>query len=351
MAIVPSDAPTAPRLAAVPQPVASERSARCLNCGAAVHGRYCSNCGQSTEYHLHSFWDFVREAAEAVTHADSRLWRTLGPLVFRPGFLSQQFLAGRRARYLSPFRLYLALSIVFFLIASVAGPLAHRAARTSGATQRAALAAPAALHDGQRAASGPEQDPASVVGSQGPGARPGKPAPEADRPAATTGTYLCSMQVSPVPGPEWIRAQFLSACLRSQADAGRAITQSYIRNLGRALFIFLPLLAAAMQLMYWRPRRSYVSHLVLLIHNHAFVFLLLSASLLTLHWIRSGAVTALLTPVPLCYLIYYLYRSMVRLYAENWSRTLVKFAALSLAYAVCAAGTVFLAGLYSAETF
>jgi len=289
---------------ATPLPVATERTARCTNCGAAVRGRYCSDCGQSTEYHLHSFWDILREAAEVVTHADSRLWRTLWSLVFRPGFLSQQFLAGRRASYLSPFRLYLVLSIVFFLIASETGPLAHRADRTSAAAPRAAPAA----------------------------------------------AELCRMQVSTVPGPEWIREQFSSACLRSQADQGRAITQSFIHNLGRAMFIFLPLLAAAMRLMYWRPKRSYVTHLVLLIHNHAFAFLLMSALLATLYSIHSGLLTALLIGVAMCYLIYYLYRSIARVYAESWSRTLLKFATLSLAYVVCAACTVFLAGLYSAET-
>lgn len=304
MAIVPPDTPTTRLVPASPPPVATERTARCTNCGAPAQGKYCSECGQSTEYQLHSFWDILGEATEVVTHADSRLWRTLWPLVFRPGFLSQQFLAGRRASYLSPFRLYIVLSIVFFLIASVTGPLAHRADTIPAAAPRAAPAA----------------------------------------------AELCRMQVSTVPGPEWIREQFAGACIRSQADQGRALTQSFIHNLGRAMFIFLPLLAAAMQLMYRRPKRSYVTHLILLIHNHALAFLLMSALLTTLHWIQSGLLTALLTGVAICYLIYYLYRSMARVYAESWWRTLLKFSTLSMAYAVCAACTVFLAGLYSAET-
>lgn len=328
MAIVPSDTPSGHLVPAIPLPVTTVGATRCTNCGAVVCGKYCSDCGQSAEYPLHSLWDFLREAAEVVTHADSRLWRTLGPLLFRPGFLSQQFLAGRRASYLSPLRLYFVLSVVFFLIASVTGPLAHRADE----------------------ASDPGQHPAPVNGLQGPGALVRELSPGGDTPAAPTAADLCTIQVSTVPGPNWIREQFADACVKSQADQGRAITQSYVHNLGRAMFIFLPLLAAAMQLMYWRPRRSYVSHLVLLIHNHAFVFLLLSALLTALHWIHSGLVTAWLTGVVSCYLTYYLYRSMARVYAQNRSRTLAKFATLSLAYLFCAACTVFLAGLYSAET-
>ena len=49
-----------------------------------------------------------------------------------------------------------------------------------------------------------------------------------------------------------------------------------VHNLGRAMFVFLPLMAALMKLLYWRPRRYYLEHLVLLLHNHACVFLLLS---------------------------------------------------------------------------
>ena len=54
-------------------------------------------------------------ATEDLTHADSRLWRTLAALLFKPGHLTREFLAGRRARYLPPVRLYLVLSVLFFL--------------------------------------------------------------------------------------------------------------------------------------------------------------------------------------------------------------------------------------------
>ena len=65
--------------------------------------------------HVPSFVEFLGEAAEVFTHADSRLWRTIAPLLFRPGFLTQQFLQGRRASYLPPFRLYIVVSLLFFL--------------------------------------------------------------------------------------------------------------------------------------------------------------------------------------------------------------------------------------------
>ena len=90
---------------------------RCANCGVALAGLYCHACGQRHEPHIHSIGHFLAEAAESVTHADSRLWRTLLPLLFRPGFLTVEFFAGRRARYLPPIRLYLVLSVALFLVA------------------------------------------------------------------------------------------------------------------------------------------------------------------------------------------------------------------------------------------
>ena len=71
---------------------------------------------------MHSLVHFSRVATEDLTHADSRLWRTLGALLFRPGFLTAEFLGGRRARYLPPVRLYLVLSVAFFLFAAATQP-------------------------------------------------------------------------------------------------------------------------------------------------------------------------------------------------------------------------------------
>ena len=92
--------------------------ARCRNCDALLFGRFCANCGQAADVHVPSTGELLHELLEGVTHSDSRLWRTLNYLWFKPGKLTQEFIAGRRIAYLPPFRLYLVLSIAFFLIAS-----------------------------------------------------------------------------------------------------------------------------------------------------------------------------------------------------------------------------------------
>src|SRR6185369_6360678 len=88
----------------------------CANCHAALSGEYCAACGQRHEPHVHTVAHFAAEAFESISHADSRVWRTLWYLLARPAFLTREFFAGRRVSYLPPFRLYLVISVVFFLV-------------------------------------------------------------------------------------------------------------------------------------------------------------------------------------------------------------------------------------------
>ena len=89
----------------------------CLNCGAELRGQYCAVCGQRASGRLISLWELIRDAFGDLFELDSRLWRTIIPLLIRPGKLTKDYLEGKRARYMPPFRMYLVLSIIFFVIA------------------------------------------------------------------------------------------------------------------------------------------------------------------------------------------------------------------------------------------
>lgn len=88
----------------------------CLNCHAAIHGRYCHICGQENIEPKESFWHLVTHFMYDVTHFDGKFFSTLKYLLFRPGFLSHEYLRGRRASYLHPIRMYVFTSALFFLI-------------------------------------------------------------------------------------------------------------------------------------------------------------------------------------------------------------------------------------------
>lgn len=82
----------------------------CPNCGELFAGDYCYRCGEK-KFHHHDFAikHFVLHSLHELTHLDSKILHTLKALVFKPGFLTNEYLAGRRTRYLSPLSLYLVL--------------------------------------------------------------------------------------------------------------------------------------------------------------------------------------------------------------------------------------------------
>ncbi|HEX7324070.1 MAG TPA: DUF3667 domain-containing protein, partial [Rhodanobacteraceae bacterium] len=87
----------------------------CANCGAPLYGKYCYACGQPTEGLVRHFSSVAADAADSILNVDERLFRTLGPLYLRPGRLTLDYFAGKRARYVTPFRLVFFIAIIVFL--------------------------------------------------------------------------------------------------------------------------------------------------------------------------------------------------------------------------------------------
>ena len=88
----------------------------CLNCGTEVVGRFCHNCGQENIEPKETVWHLVSHFFEDMTHFDGKFFTSLKDLLFKPGFLSKEYVLGRRVRYLNPIRMYLFTSAIFFLI-------------------------------------------------------------------------------------------------------------------------------------------------------------------------------------------------------------------------------------------
>ena len=298
---------------------ASHGTATCANCAAEVPGKFCGRCGQRLEHEIHSVWHFTQEATEDLTHADSRLWGTLFALLFKPGFLTREFLDGRRVRYLPPLRLYLVLSVLFFLVIG-----------SSHGDPRAIQVTSNSHHPSVKLV---RADEVNLLA-----AKPGEtPEQRADR--------VCKPEYDG-PARELILNFARKACRKSMLDNGRTVGEALLHNVPRAMFIFLPALAVLMKLMYRRPRRYYVEHLLFFVHNHAFAFLLFGLYAL-LSWIVPASLEDLLTPIVLLYFPYYLFGSMRRVYGQGRWLTFTKYVALSLAYFIGAALTLALTVTYS----
>jgi hypothetical protein len=111
---------------AVPSDAARGRGKRhvvhgdCLNCGTKLEGEYCHACGQLGHVHR-SVLHVIEEVFYGITHFDSRTWRSLPMLAFRPGTLTRNYVMGQRARYVAPFAMFLFSIFAMFLVFAFSG--------------------------------------------------------------------------------------------------------------------------------------------------------------------------------------------------------------------------------------
>lgn len=92
----------------------------CLNCGAAITGSYCSQCGQKA--HLHrTLAAFSHDLIHGVLHLDGKLWRTLPLLMFKPGEITRRYIGGERAKFVSPMAMFLFSVFLMFAVFQLAG--------------------------------------------------------------------------------------------------------------------------------------------------------------------------------------------------------------------------------------
>lgn len=92
----------------------------CLNCGTALIGEHCHQCGQAA--HLHrSIGAIWHDLLHGVAHFEGRMWETLPLLVLRPGELTRRYIEGERAKFVSPMAMFLFSVFTLFAVLSILG--------------------------------------------------------------------------------------------------------------------------------------------------------------------------------------------------------------------------------------
>ena len=337
-------------------------SPNCLNCGTRLRGQYCGHCGQRFRSRLISLWELISDAFGDLFELDSRLWQTLVPLVIRPGRLTHDYLQGRRARYMPPFRMYLVMSLVFFVVAFF-DPRGELALVTETAPEPET---PAAESDTSAATPpAPEMSEAEQARQEifdeltregiivGDGTQT-----EQLRNDGTfrlqfgedTGVILnpdeesgdCEVDASDLDDmPEWLAwvvtpERIKHVCERIMVDDGRAFAREMIDNVPAALIVLLPLMAFVLKVLYPLSRRYYVEHLLFFVHFHAFFFLLLTLQILFTRLARllgvPEAIVVLTLVVTSFYIPIYLFVAMRRVYGQGRFVTFLKYIILLAAY-------------------
>ena len=92
----------------------------CLNCGKPLMGPYCAACGQKAHVHR-SLRGFLFDFVQGLYNFEGKIWRTLPMLAWCPGEMTHRYIAGERARFISPVALYLFTVFAMFAVLNFTG--------------------------------------------------------------------------------------------------------------------------------------------------------------------------------------------------------------------------------------
>ncbi|EIM03759.1 DUF3667 domain-containing protein [Rhodanobacter denitrificans] len=323
----------------------------CANCGATMQGEFCHQCGQSIHSVLKPMHHMVEETVETVLHIDGRIVHTLPPLLLKPGFLTLEYFAGRRVRYIAPFRLMFVLCLLSFFVFHLAidqvadkipangHPLVSvdsRAIETAASPAEVRKALQDELDGLQRARDTGVLPPNVLeqarVGEQelrqaanrrldALGAAPMPAASLASPPASTVVKASSdtkprdaarkaleneskSVRIAWLPDVANARLTALGRQFQknwhafkhgdpaASAEAKQRMINGVFGALPPTMFVLIPAFAILLKLFYVFRRRLYMEHLIVALHSHAFMFL--SLLLITLvgmlsTWLRPHA--------------------------------------------------------------
>jgi hypothetical protein len=360
----------------------------CLNCGDPTKGKYCPTCGQRKAAVLLSLRAMLADVLEDQLVLNPTLPRSLAALLFHPGKLTEQYVRGRIVHYVSPFRLYLVSSIVFFLILSFIGLQRFDAPEPDtndapAAADSVAAAAVAELEEQQRALAAidttgmPEPARAALretmaeaaaalaglrASADSAAAPAGDETPDSaaareevqDSAAARQDTAASAEDPSEqelstedsVSGDTprsmlqpWARNVTINgppiverAVQRRIADVGHLPPQEALRETLRDLleyaphmvFLLLPVFALLLKLLYIRRDRLYAEHFVFALHVHAFVFVVFIVMFI-LPWEWFDRILLL-------WIATYVWLALKRVYRQGWVRTTLKWWTLGWMY-------------------
>jgi hypothetical protein len=252
---------------------------QCVECGAVVSGRFCSNCGEAATHHDYSLGHAAEELVETLFHLDGRVFSTFRSLIAKPGELATNFLAGRRRSQMGPVQLFVVCNLIYFLMQ----PFTKAEPFTSTLLMQTRL-----------------------------------------RPWSAMASHLVAgkIQAQHVTRDEYERRFNETAHLQGKT----------------LVIIMVPMFALGAWVFFGRTRRFYAEHVVFAFYTYAFMLLWMGASTLAVRWPIVFAVahkwpdnlidTLVNTFVALPFAIY-LFLAARRVYQESTARTLIKSVALT----------------------
>lgn len=296
----------------------------CLNCKTPLKGRYCYVCGQPDRHLIRFFPVLIRDLLADALDLDSRFFKTLIPLLFQPGKLTNAYIAGRRARFVPPLRLYLFSSLLFFLLAAFVTPTQQNSKPILQISDTHVF-----QHSFENGDGLDHKITREDLGIE----------------LSDDGLSYLNEQL-----------EILEKNGRRALKNPQKLIDAVYDILPQVMFILLPVFALLLKLIYVFKKRFYVEHLIYALHTHSFLFVsgmifiglekLESLQVSVLSKTISYLLMALGVWIPL-----YLFLSLKNVYAQGWLMTIFKSFLISLSYSALLIAMLSLAMIYSVWSF
>jgi hypothetical protein len=310
----------------------------CENCGTLLSGPYCAKCGQPAIDYRRSFGHVLVDVLNEFLNWDSKFFATIALLILKPWRLTNEFLAGKRVRYVHPLRLYLLASILFFFAVNYGARDLRFEPGKLGPKDRAELEAdlkkgdlPPAAREKleallQESSPTPDSSPSTNAASPPPGAGTDKQRQEygkiGERP------FVAFDQAkSTTPFERWIEGRAKEKMGEHGTKMGLFIATLF-SNLPYMMLCCIPLFALVLKVLYVRRRIFYIDHLIYALHIHTFAYVgIMLIVLATIGLIRAapGPIAGWTIALLWIAFVVQIFLSIRRVYRQGWFISIFKF--------------------------
>jgi hypothetical protein len=357
----------------------------CSNCGAELTGQFCHFCGQSSKSMIKFFGEVIKELLDDTLGYDSRLKHSLFPLFFKPGRLTLDYVKGKRFHYVLPFKLYLITSVLFILLIKnstdtenlkfndvvqdeasqeISKDVEEEINHAIDEVNKANVAQGKKIIDFHLGEEQQKDVADSIAESEADEERQAK---NNDRESAsdekendntiTIGTgdddvnLNWNEETQQLDGIEdlddGLIKTFVSRInpkLKSWKNDLEPLVESVIETLPYMMFVILPIFALFLKIFYVFSKRYYTEHLVFLLHNHSFIYMLMmlqiglgfgDSKLKSVdYWAAQSAadVFSFISFILGFWMVIYVFLAMKRFYRQGWAATIFKTFALGFIY-------------------
>ena len=322
----------------------------CLNCNHVVAQRFCPNCGQENIDTRKTFYQLFVHFFEDLTHYENSFWKTIRNLIFKPASLTKEYLSGKRMSYLAPIRLYIFISFVTFFVISiipenenddvvkVKESTVYEDELDSLNTKKDSIVTTNFIKGLEKKGIIDKEDVDSLQKEMEISRKNNRNKERIVNIGYASIEEMDSIQKFAKEDEKlsdfyyWLNKKFILAQKgKTQKEVREKFTESFFKNIPKALFIYMPLFAFVLWLFQDKKRWYYFDHGIFTLHY--FSFLLLATLIIELYTFFFGlagenvilqSIVGILDFIIIVYMLYYFFPAHHRFYGQSRMITILK---------------------------